>query len=330
MNGVGLGVGLGHLAGLRFGARLGSFAGLRFFARTPGVFVKRFALIAVSLAGTAFLIFFCQADVVAAPAISPAVLMRSANNEFQAGRFASASIKYSNLLERNLTYPQLREVLTSFCESTLREGKLAKAESLTVLAKAKISDPMALGRVAFLGAEILYFRGDTKQATKEYVDFLSANKESPLANDAIDRLLLMDENSDNEGRPLVAYSHAEFFEFAGMPDSATAVIRELLRGFPDSQIADDARMKMGDILSTRGKFLEAVEEYRALEASFPQSGLVPVSKLKTAAIYSDKLRESDKAAVEYEGIVTAFPGTSFAAEARSQLQKLKVGSSRRQ
>ena len=274
-------------------------------------------------------IFLCLANVATAFAISPATLLQSATSDFQAGKFASASIKYHNLLERNLTYPQLRDVLLSYCESALREGKLAKAESLTGVAKEKLSDPPAIGRVSFLRAEILYFKGDMKQALDEYMDFLSGNTKSPLANDVIDRLLLIDENGGDNGEPLVAYSHAEFLEFAGVPDSATAALRELLKSFPSSHIADDARIKIGDILSSQAKFSEAVEEYRVLETSLPKSQLVPLAKLKIAQLYLDRLREPDKATTEYESIVTSFPETSFAAEARSELQKLKAGSSKR-
>jgi len=279
--------------------------------------------------GAILLFLLSSVGLATASSISPAALLQSAKNDFQAGKFASASVKYEDLLGRKLTYPQLREVIPSFCESTLREGKLAKAESLTVLAKEKLSDSLALERIAFLRAEILYFGGDMKQALKEYMDFLGANTKSPFANDVVDRLLLIDENNDNDGKPLAAYSHAEFLEFVRMSDSATAALRDLLKSFPNSQIADDAQIEIGDILSSQGKFPEAIEEYRILEARFPKSELVPVSKLKIAQLYSEKLREPDKAVAEYENTITAFPGTSFAAEARSQLQKLKAGSARR-
>jgi len=274
-----------------------------------------------------FLILLCSARVATALAISTTALLQSAQSDFQAGRFAAASVKYENLMERTLTTPQLRDVLPSFCESTLREGKLAGAESLAVLAKGKLVDLAALARVSFLKGEILYFKGEMKEALEEYMDFLSANTENPLANDAIDRLLLIDENGDGDGKPLDTYAHAEFLEFAGMPDSAVATLRGLVKSFPGSQIMDEARMKMGDILSSQGKFSDAIEEYRVLEASFPQSELVPVSKLKVAQLYSDRLHDRQKAAAECESVVTMFPGTSFASKARNQLQKLKTVSS---
>jgi outer membrane protein assembly factor BamD (BamD/ComL family) len=277
-------------------------------------------------ASVIFSIFLCLASVATAFAISPATLLQSATSDFRAGKFASASIKYHDLLKRSLTYPQLRDVLLSYCESALREGKLATAESLTVVAKEKLSDPPAIGRASFLRAEILYFKGDMKQAVDEYMDFLSGNTESPLVNDVIERLLLIDENGGDNGEPLVAYSRAEFLEFAGMPDSAAVALRKLLKSFPSSQIADDARMKIGDILSSRAKFSEAVEEYRVLESSLPKSQLVPLAKLKIAQLYLDGLREPDKATAEYESVVTGFPETSYAAEARGELDKLKAGS----
>jgi len=270
----------------------------------------------------AFLCYFCAG---VASAASPAQLLQSARADFLSGKYASASITYEKLLRQSLAASQLDEVLPSFCESTLREGKLVKAESLIAVSRAKLSDPTALGRLGYVEAEIFYFRGDMGGALEKYKEFVSSNTESQFANDAIDRLLLIDENSDYDNKPLIAYSRAEFFELTGAPDSSLSILRGLLRNFPDAKIADDAHMKIGDILRSQRKFTEAVGEYRAIEESFPKSGLVPVEKLKIAELYSEGLGERDKAVSEYEAVITAFPGTSFATEARAALQRLKSG-----
>jgi|GEM_PF-3436810 len=280
------------------------------------------ASLVLGLAVLILLCCYCPAVASAAPA---AQLLQSARADFESGKFTAASLTYEKLLRLSLASSQLNEVLPSFCESTLREGRLARAESLIALSRTKLSDPLALARVAYLEAEISYFRGNLTGALTEYKDFVSSNSESQFANDAIDRLLLIDENGDFDNKPLLAYSYAEFLEFTGTPDSSLSLLRELLRNFPNAKIADDAHMKIGDILRSKRKFAEALGEYRVIEETFPQSQLVPVERLKIAELYSEDLGERDKAVAEYEAVITAFPGTSFAAEARGAVQKLQSG-----
>ncbi|KPJ61202.1 MAG: hypothetical protein AMJ46_02530 [Latescibacteria bacterium DG_63] len=262
-------------------------------------------------------------DASAAVPTSTSVLMRKATKEFLSGDFAAASPMFYELLKRDLTYPQLREVLVSLGESTLRESKLAEAESVAVQAGQRLTDESGLERIGFLKGEIYYFSGRIDRALEEFLTFLEVNPESPRVNDVIARLLVMDENGDFDRVPLRGYSFAEFLWFANMPDSALTVLGTLLSAFPDAQIADDALMRKGDILNAQKRFSEAVAEYDSLEARFPESHLVPVCKLKTAEIYLRQLKEEERAITEYEEIVTGFPETSFAVEARSLLQGLR-------
>jgi len=283
--------------------------------------VSKRAALAVSVAAA---IFGWGGFAEAAAASTPS-LLQSAHNDFRARKYASASAKYETLLGRNLPPAQLGGVLVAFCESAMREGRLGKAESLTVFARGKLTDPAALSLISFLRGEALYFSGDMQGSQEEYMDFLSGNAQSPFANDAIDRLLVIDENGGDDGRPLVAFAHAEFLEFSGARDSALITLRQILSNFPGAKVLDEATMKIGDILSEQGKFNDAIAEYRSLEGSFPKSGLVPVARLKIARLYSGPLGDSKQAASEFENIITAFPGTSFATEARNELQALKVG-----
>jgi tetratricopeptide (TPR) repeat protein len=273
-------------------------------------------LIAVSLA------VIVLADGCGASQASISSLLRKAQKEFFSGDFASASGRYAELLERDLTYLQLREVLVSFCESTLREGKLAEAESISVKATQRLTDSPGMERIGFLRGEIYYFSGRIEEAIEEYLAFLEVNPESPRVNDVIARLLVMDENTDHERLPLRAYSYAEFLCFAEMGDSALVVLDTLLSVFPGAQISDDAVMKKGDVLRTQKKFVEALAQYDSLEARFPESHLVPVCKLKAAETYVRELRDKERAIAEYEEIVTGFPETSFAVRARNLLHEL--------
>ncbi len=271
--------------------------------------------IAVSVAVALFV------DVCGAAPASTSSLLRKAKKEFLSGDFASASARYDELLERELTYLQLRDVLVTLCESRLREGKLAEAESVAVKAGVRLTDSPGLERISFLKAEIFYFSGRIDEATDEYLAFLQVNPESPRVNDAIGRLLVMDENTDRERLPLRAYSHAEYLWFAGADDSALAVLDTLLSVFPDAQISDDALMKKGDVLRGQKRFAGALAAYDTLEARFPESHLVPVCKLKAAEIHAKELRDTERAVSEYEEIITRFPETSFAVRARNLLQE---------
>ncbi|UCF78583.1 MAG: tetratricopeptide repeat protein [Candidatus Eiseniibacteriota bacterium] len=259
----------------------------------------------------------------AAPSASTSALMREATKEFLSGNFTKASALFSELLGRNLTYLQMRDVLVYLCESRLREGNVLAAESVAVLATQKLSDVQGLERISFLKGEILYFSGRIDEALEEYMTFVEVNPESPRVNDVIARLLLMDENSDRDRVPLRAFSYAQFLWFADMPDSALSVLDVLLASFPHALIADDALSTKGDILRAREDFVGAIAEYDSLKTRFPESHLVPVCQLKAAYVYARQLKDRDKAASRYEEVITEFPETSFAVKARRLLQELR-------
>ena len=256
-----------------------------------------------------------------------ATRVRDARRDFDAGKYAAASGKLEELLKRILTPGERAEAYVLLCESKLRQGQFAVAESLVVQAKTagRITDEAALEHLGFLKGEILYFSGDAKGATDEYISFLEDDLEGTFVNDAVERLLLIDENTGPSPQPLAAYARAELAELAGAPDSALAILDGILRDPSSPLIADDALAKKADILRGLRRFPDAVTQYRLVEARFPQSRLVPGCKLKIAEIYATEMGEKEKAVAECEEVAKGFPGTSYAVEARAMLTALTSG-----
>jgi tetratricopeptide (TPR) repeat protein len=253
--------------------------------------------------------------------------LRDARREFDAGKFAAASGKLEELLKRILAPGERAEAYVLLCESRLRQGQFAVAESLAVEAKTagRVTDEAALEHLGFLKAEILYFSGDMKGATDEYISFLEDDLEGSFVNDAVERLLLIDENTGSSPQPLAAYARAELADLAGAPDSALAILDGILRDPSSPLIADDALAKKADILCGLRRFPDAVTQYRLVEVRFPQSRLVPACKLKIAGIYALEMGEKEKAIAECEEVAKGFPGTSYAVEARAMLAALTGG-----
>lgn len=254
-------------------------------------------------------------------------LLREARRDFDAKRFAVASVKLEGLLKRMLPPNERTEAYVLLCESRLCQGQFALAESLAVGAKAAggIGDKAALERLGFLKGEILYYSGDVKGATDEYISFLEDDIEGTLVNDALERLLLIDENTGSSPQPLAAYARAELAELAGAPDSALAILDGILRDPTSPPIADDALAKKADILRAMRRFPDAITQYRLVEVQFPQSRLVPRCKLNIAEIYASDMGEKETAVVECEEVARNFPGTSYAVEARAMLNSLAGG-----
>jgi len=254
-------------------------------------------------------------------------LLRDARRDFDAGRFSVASGKLEELLKRVLASGERTEAYVLLCETRLRQGQFALAESLAVEAKAagKIMDEAALERLGFLRGEILYFSGDAKGAADEYISFLEDDLEGTFVNDAVERLLLIDENTGPSPQPLAAYARAELAELAGSPDSALAILDGILRDPSSPLIADDALAKKADILRGLRRFPDAVTQYRLVEVQFPQSRLVPGCRLKIAGLYASEMGEKEKAIAECEEVAKGFPGTSYAVEARALLSTLAGG-----
>jgi tol-pal system protein YbgF len=98
--------------------------------------------------------------------------------------------------------------------------------------------------------------------------------------------------------------------------------RDYLIKSPESELSDNAQYWVGECYYAQRDFHKAVEEFSKVEATYPKGDKVPAAKLKIA--YS-LLQLEDRAGArkELRDLVTRFPNSEEANQARAKLQSLE-------
>ncbi len=92
--------------------------------------------------------------------------------------------------------------------------------------------------------------------------------------------------SKGEGAEVVAVYRKAFAALrAGRHDEAARGFRDLLRDFPDSDLADNAQYWLGECYYDRKDFVQAVHEFRRVIERYPSGNKVPDALLKVGFSY---------------------------------------------
>jgi tetratricopeptide (TPR) repeat protein len=170
--------------------------------------------------------------------------------------------------------------------------------------------------------EIDFFDGDFTTAREAYQTFAATHKRGYLTNDAIARLFLIDENSDQMQMPLRSFARSELYERVGEIDSALAVCRVALDRFAGSALIDDMQLKTGDLLLETETPAAALPHYRAVADSMPDTPLAARALMRIGH-YQAEFEHDVPAAIEvYESVLERFPDSLEAPEARKILEGL--------
>lgn len=82
--------------------------------------------------------------------------------------------------------------------------------------------------------------------------------------------------------------------------------------------------EMADATGDSALYQQAIESYRDLVASHPQSAFVGDALISIAAIYEESLQDLDGAAAAYKKLISYFPSSVLAREARAVLARLEA------
>jgi tol-pal system protein YbgF len=124
--------------------------------------------------------------------------------------------------------------------------------------------------------------------------------------------------ADSGGGDQAAYAHA--FESLKATDYAGAIVRfrEMLRSYPQSQLAGNAQYWLGEAYYVTHDYDNAAASFRAVGEQYPQSPKVPDALLKLGLTQIDQKKPADARATLRQ-VVQRFPGTDAARLAASRL-----------
>ncbi len=224
---------------------------------------------------------------------------------------------FQSLLTQRLVTTQLVEAQLGLaeCHVLLKRYTLAR-EILEPIA----NRPHRFRAVARkLIGDSYFFSADFDQAAKEYNEVIRISKYDRLTNNALERIVLIQNHSDYLKIPLTDYATAVQLYLNGETTAALQQCKRSLETYPQATIVDAVWLLIGDIYREEAKDTEAIDAYEQVVAR--ESLAVPKALVNIAEIYRQKA-DFTNAVATYTTLITDYPENVIVVHARQQLDEI--------
>lgn len=109
----------------------------------------------------------------------------------------------------------------------------------------------------------------------------------------------------------------------GQIEQAVTTLKELQRRYPADPSAPVALITAGDLLVKKSLIESAIETYRSVFEKYPQSEQAPLGLEKIMDLFTDKLKDNDKALEIANLLITNYPNSKSGAKASKLIKKLE-------
>ncbi|MDR6942586.1 tetratricopeptide repeat protein [Mucilaginibacter pocheonensis] len=176
----------------------------------------------------------------------------------------------------------------------------------------------------FRNAKLAYYTGDFIWA-KGQLDVLKAATSQLIANDALNLLLLIADNTaaDSTGGALKIYARADLQIFAERTDKALITLDSIDKKFPNNSLNDDILMSKSRILIQQKSYADAVPLLKKIADGHPNDLWADDAVFMLGDIYENRLNDKASAIVWYEKIIKNYPGSLWINEARKRFRLLR-------
>ena len=164
-----------------------------------------------------------------------------------------------------------------------------------------------------------FFSADFDQAAKEYNEVIRISKSDQLTNDALERIVLIQNHADYLKIPLTDYATAVQLYLSGETSEALQQCERTLETYPQATIVDAVWLLIGDIYREAAKDTEAINAYEQIVTR--ESLTVPKALVNIAEIYRQKADYANAAAT-YTTLITDYPENVIVVHARQQLDEI--------
>jgi TolA-binding protein len=192
-----------------------------------------------------------------------------------------------------------------------------------------------------------YTTGYSHFKLNNYVDAISSfrkfvqerNLEKALRNDALLRIgdsyfVSKDYNAaiefydqaialDSRDADYAIFQKAVALGVTGRFDSKLSTLRELLRKYPNTNYADNARYELGNTLVIQDNNTAALQQYNEVLNLHPNSSYVKSAMLKSGLIYYNQ-KEDERALEIFKQVVEKYPGSSESQDALVSIRNIYV------
>lgn len=236
--------------------------------------------------------------------------------------FSLAEKELKRLIQNFKGFPIVASGMVKLGELYVMQDKTEEAEKIfaqTVRDYTNTNLSQA-DKAAFLLAELEYYRGAIDSAKEHYM-VLAARTDADVANDALERLTLIDQNK-NTLDTLKAFAAAEFKERQHKDNEAVTLFKQVVDLAPESDLAEQSLLRCAVINSQRGQFSSEREFLTTLLTKYPDTIYGDKALLSIGDSYA---QEGNKlAAIQaLTDLLAKYPRSIHLNEAREKIRKLR-------
>ena len=226
---------------------------------------------------------------------------------------------YQELVNQPLSTNQKMQVRLGVAGCYILQGKFDEAKSTLRPITDANSNFKADAQKLIGDAHLL--QGDIEAAVTAYKSVLDIAMSNPLINDSLDRIVLIQSNSDYSSEPLKRYLEALRSDLSGETEAALRLCQETIKEYPTALIVDDLWMLIGGIHQREAQYTDAISAYQQV-TNLEESPIAAEATAKIADIYRLYLNEPNKAQETYSALIQDYPESVIVAYARQQLDAL--------
>ena len=182
-----------------------------------------------------------------------------------------------------------------------------------------------IGQTAkFKNAKLSYYIGEFGWAETQ-LDILKAATSRLIANDALALALFISENYDADSNTVALglFSRADLIEYRNENELALKTLDSISMAFAFHPILDDVLFKKAQIKMKQGNYAAADTLLGTLIKDFRSDILADLAMMTRGRLYEDHFGNKEKAMQYYEELITMYPGSIYAVDARKRFRILR-------
>lgn len=245
-------------------------------------------------------------------------------NAFHLNNSEKAKAILKSAMEMPINRSQLAEVKMELADILLFEEKFNQA----LIYYSQIDEDMSgdvIGQEASLKtAKTSYFKTDFEWASHQLKVLKSASSQL-IANDALDLFLLISDNTveDSLQVALKKFARADFLLYQNKKAAALAGFQLILKDHKGEDIEPVTLLRIGKIYEKMGDFANALANYDAIITKHKDCIYIDEALYFSAEIYNLQLKDSEKAKLLYEEMLTKHEDSIFYVDSRNKYRKLR-------
>ena len=245
-------------------------------------------------------------------------------NAFHLNNSEKAKAILKSAMEMPINRSQLAEVKMELADILLFEEKFNQA----LIYYSQIDEDMSgdvIGQEASLKtAKTSYFKTDFEWASHQLKVLKSASSQL-IANDALDLFLLVSDNTveDSLQVALKKFARADFLLYQNKKTAALAGFQLILKEHKGEDIEPVTLLRIGKIYEKMGDFANALANYDAIITKHKDCIYIDEALYFSAEIYNLQLKDSEKAKLLYEEMLTKHEDSIFYVDSRNKYRKLR-------